>query len=90
MTGVVKYAPAPAKHINLTIEQLLAELDRYAFVSVRNYADDETWSATADMRIKTKGATFKVDSGFKHATAKNALAVLLELVENTMRELGNR
>lgn len=74
--------------VNLSIEELLSRLGRYAFVNIHNATDDGTWSARAEMRIKTEGAEFTVRSGFGHASAKSALVTLLRLVENAVSELG--
>ena len=74
--------------VDMSIEQLLSELSKFAFVDIFNSDMNDTWSASACMRIKTKGATFKVHSGHGHASAKIALSTLLELVESTVKELG--
>lgn len=84
------FKPDSFRRVDLTIEQLLERLAKYAFVSTYNCDSDDTWSANATMRIKTKGATFKVSSGFKHPSMKAALSTLLELVENAVEELGDK
>lgn len=90
MSAIKVYQPTNPRLIDLSLEQLLAELGRYAFVTIFNSDNDDTWSARATMRIKTKGAEFTVQSGYKHASTKSALMALLELVQNAVTELGDK
>lgn len=86
--SLIPFREKTATRIDLNIEQLLAALKPFAFVRMFNSPTDDTWSATADMRVKTEGATFEVKSGYKHATCKDALQELLARVETAIATLG--
>lgn len=88
MAAFIQSQVNSAQKVDMNIEQLLSELLKYAFVDIFNNDTNDTWSAVACMRIKTKGATFKVHSGHNHPSAKSALTALLGLVEAAVKELG--
>lgn len=86
---IVVFEPQNARLKDLSLEQLLAELSKYAFVDIFNSDSDDTWTAISTMRIKTKGATFKISSGYNHVSAKSALTCLLELTLDAIKEMEN-
>ena len=57
-------------------DELLEALAPYATVTLGQYRKD-TWNATAQLRIRAKGANFEVKSEFGHPTARSALAEVL-------------
>lgn len=80
-TGV--YQPA-----DLTLEEILAELYKYAFPDLRCNEYNGLFWAQATMRIKVQGSEFKVRSEMKHASPKAAAAELLERVKSAVAQLG--
>lgn len=76
------------RNAHKTIEQLLEALNKYCFTRCNQSDDNGLWVATAEMRIKTEGATFKVQSEFRMPSMHAALAQLLDRVENAIKDLG--
>ena len=73
---------------DLSLEQMLKQLDKYCFTKIFCCSRDGSWHAFGDMRIKVEGATFKVDSEFYHATPTSAVAQLLDRVENAVKQFS--
>jgi hypothetical protein len=88
VSNIKVYTTSQPRLLSMTLEQLINELNRYAFLTIFNHHADDTWSASAAMRIKTKGAQFEVKSGYNHPSVHSALSTLLDLVENAVKELG--
>ena len=79
----------------LTSDDLLEEISPYATVDMFQSERDETWRACGSLRIRSKGANFKISSEFGHPTAQSALYELRDRVINVvnqasdLKQLGN-
>ena len=88
VANIKPYSEANFRNAHMTIEQLSDRLNKYAFTRVSQSNRDSTYTAIADMRIKTEGAKFEVRSEFSHPTMHSAMAELLDRVENAVKDLG--
>jgi len=72
----------------MTTDDYLAKIAPYARVMIHQH-DDDTWSATATLRIRAEGGEFKIKSEFNHKCAPDALRVLLSRILNVVRQASD-
>lgn len=69
-----------------SLEEKLVWLTRFGQPVLRNMGSG--WYAGIEMHVSSKGATFKVDSDFKHETPVSAIDQCIERMLQTLVDLG--
>lgn len=80
--SVFKRPDAPA-----SIEECLDVLRRYGKTHLLQ-TDSGTWHASVKIFVRTPGATFEVATGFKHASAAEAMRELVSLTLKAVTAIG--
>lgn len=70
-----------------SLESILDELAQYGRPSLRQF-EDGTWAAFVKMHVSAAGATFEIDSDFKHPTHISAALQAADRVREAMRKFA--
>lgn len=74
---------------NMTIEEILLELQKYGYPNLICMTDGE-WCCDVNMRTGVKGADFKIRSEFNHKTMRTAVELCYDRVIKALETIENR
>lgn len=70
-----------------TLEEGIEKLCRYGRPAMFKH-NDNTWSCKVEMFVAAKSASFRIDSGYKNNTLKEAVQNCLENIYLTLSQLN--